>query len=74
MTEASAPELFSASRRKFGEVLLACDKPLPNRIDASLMLAIRLPGLMYYQQSQEPLEISPARISAHSPLFTHAEA
>jgi len=43
MVEASAPELFSATRRKFGEVLLRADLAVPKPMDFSLLLALRLP-------------------------------
>ena len=41
MVEASAPELFSASRRKFGEVLVSAMAPMPTPLNASLLLAAR---------------------------------
>ena len=39
MVEASVPELFNSSRRKFGEVLLPCDRPLPSALNDSMLLA-----------------------------------
>lgn len=68
--EASAPELFASSRRKFGEVLLPCDKPLPKPLNASFMLATRLPGLLFIQPGQLQLEIRPTQLKGHTPLFT----
>ena len=69
MVEASAPELFNSSRRKFGEVLLPCDKPPPTPLNASLMLATRLPGLIYFRPGQLQLEIRPTQLKGHTSLF-----
>jgi hypothetical protein len=44
MVKASAPELFSATRRKFREVLLSVGQAVPKPMDFSLLLALRLPG------------------------------
>jgi hypothetical protein len=70
MVEASAPELFNSSRRKFGEVLLPCDKPLPSPLNDSVLLAARLPGLIFFRPGQLPLEIGPSQLRGHTPLFT----
>ena len=67
--EASAPELFASSRRKFGEVLLPCDKPLPKPLNASFMLATRLPGLVFIQPGQLQLEVRQTTLRSHTPLF-----
>lgn len=68
MVETSAPELFNSSRRKFGEVLLPCDKPLPKSLNASMLLAIRLPELIYLRPGQLQLEIRPTQLKGHTPL------
>lgn len=70
MVEASAPELFNSSRRKFGEVLLPCDKPLPKPLNDSMLLATRLPGLIYFRPGQLQLEVRPTQLSGHTPLFS----
>jgi len=44
MVEVSVPEMFSATRRKFGEVLIRSDVAEPNPLDWSLFLLARLPG------------------------------
>jgi len=44
MVEASAPELFSATRRKFGEILIKSDVLAPKSLNWSLFLLARLPG------------------------------
>jgi hypothetical protein len=69
MVEASAPELFAATRRKFGEILVAADKP-PAPLTASLLLAARLPGLVLVNPGTGSLEVRPTRLLGHSPLFT----
>jgi len=50
LVEASAPELFSASRRKFGEVIISAIAPMPKPLDASLLLAARLPGVVLFDE------------------------
>jgi hypothetical protein len=70
MIEASAPELFNSSRRKFGEILLPCDKPLPKPLNATMMLAARLPGLIYLRPGQLQFEVKPTLVKSHTPLFT----
>jgi len=50
MVEASAPELFASSRRKFGEVLLSAQLPVPKPLNISLLLAARVPGLVMFNQ------------------------
>jgi hypothetical protein len=68
--EASAPELFASSRRKFGEVLLPCDKPLPTSLNRPFMLATRLPGVLFIQRGEPQLEVFPTNLKSHTPLFT----
>lgn len=68
MIEASAPELFASSRRKFGEVLLPIDKAAP--FNDSLMLAARLPGVIYIQPGKPPFEIMETKLDNHTDLFS----
>ena len=70
MIEASAPELFNSSRRKFGEVLLPCDKPLPRPLNDSVLLAARLPGFIYFRPGALQLQRRPTKLAGHTPLFT----
>ncbi|WPJ94393.1 hypothetical protein SH580_13215 [Coraliomargarita algicola] len=44
MVEVSAPELFSATRRKFGEILIRSDVAEPKPLNWSLYILTRLPG------------------------------
>ena len=68
VVEASAPELFPSSRRKFGEVLLSADKPLPRPLDTSILLGARLPG-SFLLTAGGNLETIPVSLTGHSPLF-----
>ena len=68
MIEASAPELFNSSRRKFGELLLPCDQPLPKPLSPSVLLAARLPGVIFIRKSD--IEVSHTGLKGHTPLFT----
>ena len=69
MVEVSAPELFSCSRRKFGEVILSATTPLPPQIDLSLLLSARLPGIVIVKDGDQfPVELS--LFDAHSELHT----
>ena len=72
LIEASAPELFNASRRKFGEILLTCDRPVPAPLNASIMLAARLPGLIYLRPGEAQFEVMPTQLKSHNPLFAFA--
>jgi hypothetical protein len=48
MAELSAPELFTATRHKFGELLVAADRPsTPANLD--LLLAARLPSYILHK-------------------------
>lgn len=69
MVEASAPELFAATRRKFGEILVAADKP-PAPLTASLLIGARLPGLVVINPGTGSLEVLPTQMLGHTPLFT----
>jgi hypothetical protein len=70
MIEASAQELFTASRRKFGELLLYATKPLPRPLNIDLMLAARLPGLWLIPQTGG-ITAEPTLLKGHTPLFCH---
>lgn len=66
MIEASAPELFAYSRRKFGEVLLVADQAKP--LNSSAMIAARLPGLVVIQNNQQ-FDVRTSAVKGHTPLF-----
>ncbi len=70
MVEASAPELFSTTRRKFGEIFVAADKPA-SPLSPALFLAARLPGLVLVNPGTGSLEVRPTKLLGHTPLFTH---
>lgn len=70
MVELSAPELFSATRHKFGELLLASDGAIPEPPDFSLFLAGRIPGLVIYKcEEDDPFGVLPSGIQSHVPLY-----
>lgn len=73
MIEASAQELYTASRRKFGELLLSCTLPLPRPLNLSVMLAARLPGVLLSLQ-QGGLATHPVQLQGHTPIFTSQPA
>jgi len=54
MVEVSCPELFSASRSKFGEILLSCDTIDLQYNGHAYPVALRLPGLIYIEKEQYP--------------------
>jgi hypothetical protein len=66
MVEASAPELYTVSRRKFGEVLLS---PTKHRTEplTSLVLAARLPGVVSFGGAT--LTNEPSAVEGHTPIF-----
>lgn len=73
--EFSAPELFPATRHKFGEVLLRSDKPIPEQSEGSmhpadngLILAARVPGLMFLSEN-DIMSVSSSGILSHVPLL-----
>lgn len=68
MVEASAPKLFSATRRKFGEVLLRVDLAVPKPMYFSLLLALRLLGQFLHIEGQT-LQLVDSSTSAHIALF-----
>jgi hypothetical protein len=69
MAELSAPELFSATRHKFGEFLIAADRPFSNDL-LSLLLAARLPGCAVLRDRGGQLRPEPTRVKGHTQLFT----
>ena len=69
LVEASAPELFSSSRRKFGEVLISAQAQAPTPLDLSLMLAARLPGMAIIRQGND-VPIDKTQLQGHTPLFS----
>jgi hypothetical protein len=69
MVEAGAPELFASSRRKFGEVLLVANQAVPRPLDASLLIAARLPGMYVINQGQS-LDVRRTGLQGHSALFS----
>ena len=68
MVEASAQELFSAGRRKFGELLLSSTTPLPKPLTPSVLLSVRLPGLVMLAQPGNLVNVATS-LDAHTPLF-----
>jgi hypothetical protein len=72
MIEVSAPELFSASRRKFGEILLAYGKPFDPEDIWKHFLTARLPGLLFNRQSDTVCSLS-LNLTGHSPIFSRSK-
>ena len=66
VAELSAPELFTATRHKFGEFIIAADKP--HATDLSLLLAARLPGYILMRANGK-LEVKATALAGHTPLF-----
>jgi len=69
MIEASAQELFTVSRRKFGEILLDCSKPLPKPLDPSPLLAMRLPGMLWHSEAGQ-LKMRTSAQQGHTPIYS----
>lgn len=67
MAELSAPELFTATRHKFGELLIAADRP--SAADLTLLLAARLPGQALLRTNGN-LASQPTQLAGHTQLFT----
>lgn len=68
MVEASAPELFSATRRKFGEILLFADQPVPKPLTISMLIAMRLPTRLI-RVSESSFSGIESGTASHLPLF-----
>ena len=60
MTEVSIPELFSANRRKVGEVLIRADREPSLQRDAGSFLFARLPGCFAFLEPSDSAASSPA--------------
>jgi hypothetical protein len=73
MVEASAPELFACTRRKFGELLLAIDKPA-QPLEFALLLAARLPGFLLLNPGGGNINIRITKLIGHTPLFAPPSA
>jgi hypothetical protein len=69
MAELSAPELFTATRHKFGELLIAADRQPAT--DLSLLLAARLPGHALLRHGGN-LTVQHTGLAGHSQLFSRA--
>ncbi len=69
MVEASAQELYSSTRRKFGEVLISATTKIPSPPDLTLLIAARLPGVVYTRGAQQ-LEATPTKVEGHTQLFS----
>ncbi len=67
MVEASAPELFAASRRKFGEILVAADKPV-NGPFLNLLVGARLPDRVVLNTGGN-ISVFPSSLNGHVSLF-----
>lgn len=70
MVETSAPELFSATRRKFGEILIASDVTEPKPLNWSLYLLARLPGQIL-RLKEGALDICSSGTGGHVGLFQY---
>lgn len=68
IVEASAPELFSASRRKFGEVLLNAETRSTDAAGQDLWLAARLPGTILLR-GKTGFQAINSGTSSHVPLY-----
>jgi len=73
MVEASAQELYPASRRKFGEILIKDAQELSTNPTWSLFLAARLPGRDFYQRPDPLGYIGEETISGHHTQLYRAE-
>jgi hypothetical protein len=69
VAELSAPELFTATRHKFGELLIAADQAPAT--DLSLLLAARLPGHLIFRTGGK-LTVQPTGLTGHTPLFSRS--
>ncbi len=69
MAELSAPELFTATRHKFGELLIAADRQ--PAADLSLLLAARLSAYALVRTNGN-INIQPSTLAGHTQLFTRS--
>jgi hypothetical protein len=65
----SYSSLTPLTRRKFGEILLATDKPASPMTNA-LLLAARLPGFVFLNLSSGGINNRTTHLTGHTPLFT----
>ena len=66
MVEVSCQELFSATRAKFGEVLLSCATVDAEFNGVAQPLAFRLPGVVHFEGNSLPTSTA---ITEYTPLF-----
>jgi hypothetical protein len=72
MVELSVPELFSANRRKLGEVVLLAERPPGEDRDFGNFLVARVPGFFALCIGDAPKPeffFEPSGIQGHVPLF-----
>lgn len=73
MVELSIPELFSANRRKLGEVILLAGKPTGPSRDFSNFLLARLPGAFVFctggDIANPEFSLVPSGVNGHVSLF-----
>jgi hypothetical protein len=73
MIELSIPELFSANKRKVGEVLLRADKKVVEERDLASFIIARLPGSFALYQgggnSRPKYFFIPSGLESHVPLY-----
>lgn len=67
--EASAPELFPASRQKFGEVVLDASVPPTELGWQDVIIMARLPSLVLFR-GENGLQTCEVGLSGHTPLFS----
>ncbi|MEI6656646.1 MAG: hypothetical protein WCP45_17925, partial [Verrucomicrobiota bacterium] len=67
--ETSAQEMFTANRRKFGEVLIYSDVPMPRPLNTSLLIAARLPGMLLFN-GPAGIVTEATALAGHTPLFS----
>ena len=69
VSEVSALELFQASRRKFGEILLSCEPGKGKGVFGKHFIAARLPRRLFMPSAslKKPVQTS---ITGHATLFS----
>jgi hypothetical protein len=72
MVEASCPELFSVTRRKFGEVVLATEQ-CGDVFDSKAFCLLRLPGLFIISDENNGQQIYETQIREHTHVFSGFE-
>jgi len=71
--EFSLPDIFSANRRKLGEVLLRCDKVPTSATDPCVMIAARAPGILFMPNGNKLWPEIATGINSHLPLLNARE-